>query len=325
VAGEILVVTEVTGGNMRPVSLELVSEARRLANTAGGSVAAAVLEAAEAHAPVLASYGADKVYSMPGAARRPISAIESLAREIEPRAILLPATAMGSDLAAALAARLNAGLATNCISLVADAAGDLVQKRPMYAGKVIATVETLTSPRIVTARPRVFSLGEPDASRTAEVISRPPPEPSPTEALVELVELVKAEREELDVAEAEVVVSGGRGLGGPEAFAMLRELAGLLNAAVGASRAAVDAGWMPHSHQVGQTGKTISPRLYIACGISGAIQHLVGMSSSQVIVAINRDPEAPIFTKCDFGIVGDVFEVVPALVAELKRAGLGAD
>ncbi|UCH36793.1 MAG: electron transfer flavoprotein subunit alpha/FixB family protein [Armatimonadota bacterium] len=310
---------------MRPVSLELVSEARRLADAAGGSVAVAVLDEAGAHAPVLGSYGADKVYSIPGAERGPLSTVEALARELEPSLILLPASANGGDLAAALAARLGVGLAANCISLTADASGALEQKRPMYAGKVIAAVETKTQPRIVTARPRVFSAGEPDSSRAAEVISRVAPEPSPTEAVVELVELIKAEREELDVAEAEVIVSGGRGLGDPSAFAMLRELAGLLNAAVGASRAAVDAGWMPHGNQVGQTGKTVSPRLYIACGISGAIQHLVGMSSSQCIVAINKDPEAPIFTKCDYGIVGDVFEVVPALTEELKRAGVGAD
>jgi len=325
VAGDVLVVAEITGGSMRPVSLELVSEGRRLANTVGSAVAVAVLDEAQAHAQVLGAYGADRIYAMPGAARGPVSAVEALARELEPQVILLPATAAGSDLAAALAARLGAGLAANCISLTADPSGALMQKRPMYAGKVIATVETATGPRVVTARPRVFGLGQPDASRAAEIISRPAPEPSPTEAVVELVELVKAEREELDVAEAEVIVSGGRGLGGPEAFGILRELAGLLNAAVGASRAAVDAGWMPHSHQVGQTGKTVSPRLYVACGISGAIQHLVGMSSSQVIVAINKDPEAPIFTKCDYGIVGDVFEVVPALVEELKRAGVGSD
>ena len=324
-AGEMLVVAETTGGGMRAVTLELVGEARRLANTAGVGVAVAVLDDASAHAPILASYGADKVYSMPGAARAAISNVEALAREIEPGVILLPATAFGSDVAAALAARLGAGMATNCLSLTGDSSGGLVQKRPMYAGKVIATVETKTRPRIITARPRVFTAGEPDTSRTAEVVNRAAAAPSPTEAVIELVELIKAEREELDVAEAEVIVSGGRGLGGPEAFAMLRELAGLLNAAVGASRAAVDAGWMPHAHQVGQTGKTVSPRLYIACGISGAIQHLVGMSSSQVVVAINKDPEAPIFTKCDYGIVGDVFEVVPALVQELKRAGVGAD
>jgi electron transfer flavoprotein alpha subunit len=316
-----LVVAEVTGGSMRPVSLELVSEARRLANAVGSAVAVAVLDEPQAHAQALGAYGADKIYAMPSATRAPVSAVEALARELDPQVILLPATAVGSDLAAALAARLGAGLATNCISLTTDSSGALVHRRPMYAGKVIATVETATRPRIITARPRVFSLGEADASRTAEVISRPAPEASPTEAVVELVELMKAEREELDVAEAEVVVSGGRGLGGPEAFGMLRELAGLLNAAVGASRAAVDAGWMPHSHQVGQTGKTVSPRLYVACGISGAIQHLVGMGSAQVIVAINKDPEAPIFTKCDYGVVGDVFEVVPALIEELKKNG----
>jgi electron transfer flavoprotein alpha subunit len=325
VAGEILVVAEFTHGALRPVSLELVSEARRLANAYGTSVAVAALDDAEPHAAAIGSYGADRIYAITDANRAPVSAVESLARELQPEVILAPATAFGADLAAALGARLGAGVVANCVSLSADAPGALVQRRPMYAGKVIATVETKTRPRIVTARPRVFSLGEADAARTAEVITRPAPEASPTEAVVELVELLKAEREELDVAEAEVVVSGGRGLGGPEAFSMLRELASLLHAAVGASRAAVDAGWMPHAHQVGQTGKTVSPRLYVACGISGAIQHLVGMSSSQVIVAINKDTEAPIFTKCDYGIVGDVFQVVPALVEELKRAGVGAD
>ena len=324
-AAETLVVAEVTDGKLRPVSLELVSEARRLANAGGGSVGVAVLAESAPHVGALAAYGADRVYEIPGAGMAAASALEALAREVDPELILLPATAAGSDLAAALAARLGAGLATNCLTLVPGNGGRLAQKRPMYAGKVIATVETKTRPSLVTARPRVFSLGQPDTSRTAQVISRPAPQPSPWEAITEVVEMIKAERQELDVAEAEVVVSGGRGLGGPEAFTMLRELAGVLKGAVGASRAAVDAGWMPHSHQVGQTGKTVSPRLYVACGISGAIQHLVGMSSSQVIVAINKDPEAPIFTKCDYGIVGDVFEVVPALVAELKRCGMGAD
>lgn len=320
-ADEILVVTELADGALRPVSLELVSEARRLADARGGAVVAAVVGDAEAHAPALAAYGADRIYGLTGAARAPVSALEALARELQPESILAPATAIGSDLAATLAARLGAGLAPNCISVAADAP---TQKRPMYAGKVIATVAIETRPRIITARPRAFALGAPDGSRLAEVITMRAPEPSPTEAVVELLELIKPERQELDVAEAEVVVSGGRGLGGPDAFAMLRELAELLNAAVGASRAAVDAGWMPHAHQVGQTGKVVSPRLYLACGISGAIQHLAGMRSSQVIVAINQDPEAPIFAKCDYGIVGDVFEVVPALTAELKRAGVGA-
>jgi len=322
VAGELLVVAEILDGGLRPVSLELVSEARRLADAAGGTVGVAVLEDAEKHAPDLAAYGADCVYALPGAARAEVSALEALAREVAPRAILLPASAFGSDVAAALAVRLGAGLATNCLSL--EAAGDtLVPTRPMYAGKVVATVTTKTTPVLLTARPRVFSLGVPQQGRAAQVVARPAPTPTAHEAAVELLQVIKAERAELDIAEAEVIVSGGRGLGGPEPFAMLRDLARLLGGAVGASRAAVDAGWMPHARQVGQTGKTVSPRLYVAVGISGAIQHLVGMSSSQVIVAINKDPEAPIFTKCDYGILGDCFEVVPSLIEELKRAGVG--
>ncbi len=317
-AGEILVIAELTDGALRPISLELVSEARRQADAAGGSVGVALLGEAGEHAAALGAYGADRVYAIPGADRGAVSAIEALAREIGPQLIMAPASAAGGDLAAALAARLGAGLAANCTGLTADGV-----RRPMYAGKVIATVESKTTPSIVTARPRVFALGPEQAGRNAEVITRTAPTPASQEAVVELVKLIKAERQELDVAEAEVVVSGGRGLGGPEAFAMLRDLAALLGGAVGASRAAVDAGWMPHGHQVGQTGKTVSPRLYIACGISGAIQHLVGMSSSQVIVAINKDPEAPIFGRCDIGILGDVFEVVPALTAELKRVGVG--
>lgn len=322
-AGELLVVAELTDGSLRPVTVELVGEARRQADAAGGSVGVAILGDAAPHASSLGAYGADRVYAMPGAERGTLSALEALVREVQPTAILCPATAFGSDVAAGLAARLGAGLAANCLSLEASATG-LLQKRPMYAGKVIATVETLVGPNVITARPRVFAPGIPQEGRSAQVVTREAVAPRPHEAVVELVKLVKAERTELDVSEAEIIVSGGRGLGGPEAFALLRDLAHVLNAAVGASRAAVDAGWMPHAHQVGQTGKTVSPRLYIACGISGAIQHLVGMSSSQCIVAINSDPEAPIFTRCDYGIVGDLFTVVPALIQELKRAGVGA-
>ena len=225
--------------------------------------------------------------------------------------VLLPATAMGKDLAPRLGAKLNAGVATDCTS-VSWENGELKIIRPMYAGKVRTMIKLHSDIKILTIRPNVFPAQENPVAANVTENSYDPPY---FKAIVQ--EIVKGAEEKLDVTEADIVVSGGRGLKGSENFHLIEELAQKLGAAQGASRAVVDAGWRPYAEQVGQTGKTVSPSLYIAVGISGAIQHLAGMSSSKYIVAINKDPEAPIFKIADYGIVGDAFEVVPKMIEAL--------
>jgi electron transfer flavoprotein alpha subunit len=240
-----------------------------------------------------------------------------IARE-QPSMVFFGATVMGKDLAPKVAARVNAGLAADCVSMKLD--GDkFVVRRPMFSGKVYAEVAFQnTDIMMASFRPNVLVALPPDAARTAEVVSVTP-EIAAADIRVKVVEVVKTAAGKVDLTEAERIVSGGRGMKGPENYAMIEELAGVIGATVGASRAAVDAGWRPLSDQVGQTGKVVSPNLYIACGISGAIQHYAGMGTSKMIVAINKDSEAPIFTKCDYGIVDDLFKVIPALTAEVKK------
>jgi electron transfer flavoprotein alpha subunit len=225
--------------------------------------------------------------------------------------VLLGATAMGKDLAPRIAARLDAVLATDCISLQWKN-DDLEITRPMFAGKVRATVKLNSEIKVVTVRPNIYLVEE---NPTTPQLSEKDVDPGDSKAIV--TEILAGAKDKLDVTEADIIVSGGRGLKGPENFHLIEELAKKLGAAQGASRAVIDAGWRPYEEQVGQTGKTVSPSLYIAVGISGAIQHLAGMSSSKYIVAINKDPEAPIFKIADYGIVGDAFEVVPKLIDEL--------
>lgn len=229
--------------------------------------------------------------------------------------LFIPASAMGKDLAPAVAAKLNAGIASDCIALRMEGT-DIIATRPVYAGKAMVDVKVLSPVKIYTLRPNVFTAVPSDgASVSAE------------QAQVDLTDAdfasratgVKVNAGRPDVTEAAVIVSGGRGLKGPEHFHLVEELADAFGGAVGASRAVVDAGWRPHEEQVGQTGKTVSPTVYVACGISGAVQHLAGMSSSKYIVAINKDKDAPIFQVSDYGIVGDVFEILPALIAEVKK------
>jgi len=321
---QVFVVTEQRNGAYRKVSYEIVSEARRLADQAGSSVCAIVLGSAiEAIAPQLGHYGADKVivaesdifknYSAEGYASTIVDAI----KKIDPGIVLFAATAAGKDLAPRVAAKLGVGIATDCIGLKLD--GDkLKARRPMYASKVLAEYEYEATPQLASLRPNIFPANEPNTSRSTSVEKM-----NVTLAAADIKAVVKevvaAAGAKIDLTEANIIVSGGRGMKGPENFAILENMASVLNGVVGASRAAVDAGWRPHADQVGQTGKTVSPQLYIACGISGSIQHLAGMSSSKCIVAINKDPEAPIFEKADYGIVGDLFEVVPRLSEELKR------
>ncbi len=320
----VFVLAEQRSGSFRKVSFEVVCEAKRLADQLGTTVVAIVLGSGiDGMAKTLGFYGANKVvvadsevlknYSPDGYA----ATIYQAMQRVDPEIILLPASAQGKDLAPRLAAKLKVGLATDCIKLSLEN-GKLVAVRPMYAGKVISTFKFNSSPQMATLRPNIFAVTNPDESKSCEIEKAAVPiKSSDVKAIVK--ELISSGGGKLDVSEAKIIVSGGRGMKAAENFVILEQLAKLLNAAVGASRSAVDSGWRPHSDQVGQTGKTVAPDLYIACGISGAIQHLAGMSSSKCIVAINKDPDAPIFEKADYGIVGDLFEVVPRLTEEFKK------
>jgi electron transfer flavoprotein alpha subunit len=315
---------EIRDGKIKKSSLEALSEAKRRAQELGQETAAVLAGAGlGAHAATAFGYGASKVYVIDDKQLADYSssayaaALAAFVDEAKPAALFFAATAMGKDLAPRVAARLGAGLASDCTK-IAVKDGTLEFTRPIYAGKAFLTLRLKSSPKLATLRPNVFPLGESGAGN-GETITLAGAIPADA-VKGRVTELLKEETAELDVTEAEVVVSGGRGLKGPEAFGLLRGLAAVLpRAAVGASRSAVDSGWIGHAHQVGQTGKTVSPQLYIAVGISGAIQHLAGMSSSKVIVAVNKDPEAPIFKVADYGVVGDLFEVVPKLTEEIKK------
>ncbi len=312
----VLVIAEQRDGVLKPVAREMLGVGAELAAALGGRVEAALLGAGLGDLPdTLAHCGAARTYVADHAALAAYASesyahvLATLIGQVEPAIVLLGATAMGSDLAPRLAARLGVGLAPDCVALAIED-GRLLATRPIYAGKALARVRLPGDPQIATVRPNVFPAPAPDTARTARV--------EPIAAIVgdvraRVVEVLAAGGGEIDVAEARIIVSGGRGLGGPAGFELLRRLARTLGAAVGASRAAVDAGWIDHAHQVGQTGKTVTPDLYIACGISGAIQHLAGMRTARCIVAVNKDPEAPIFKVADYGIVGDLNEVLPRL------------
>ena len=321
----IWIVAEQREGELRKISFELVSEGKRLADKMGQSVTAILLGSnIKEKAPELGKYGADKVIVADDnrlatyTTDAYVSVIAELAQKEEPAIILLGASVQGKDLSGRLSARLGVGMAQDCVEFSLDNS-NLVAKRPIYAGKAYATVTFKdSSPQIATARPNVFELNEPDESKSAEVIDAAFSLDDP-QLKTKIVEVIQEAGDKPDLTEAELIVSGGRGMKGPENYNIIEELADLISATVGASRSAVDAGWRPHSDQVGQTGKVVSPNLYIACGISGAIQHLAGMSTSTYIVAINKDPEAPIFQKADYGVVGDLFDVVPALTEEIKK------
>jgi len=321
----IWIVAEQKEGELKKISFELTSEAKRLADQMGQPVTAILLGSnIKEKAPELGKYGADKVIVADDnrlatyTTDAYVSIIAQLAQSGEPAIILLGASVQGKDLSGRLAARLGVGMVQDCVAFSLEN-GNLVVKRPIYAGKAYATVTFKDSvPQIATARPNVLELNEPDGSKSAEVVDA---EFSldDSQLKTKVVEIIQGEGAKVDLTEAERIVSGGRGMKGPENYTILEELADIIGATVGASRSAVDSGWRPHSDQVGQTGKVVSPNLYIACGISGAIQHLAGMSTSKYIVAINKDPEAPIFQKADYGVVGDLFEVVPALTEEIKK------
>jgi electron transfer flavoprotein alpha subunit len=312
----ILVFVEQRGGEVRKASHQALSEAKRQ----GGPVSAVFPGSGIADAAAgLSTWGADTIYvaddanldlySAEGYAEAVVKAVE----QAQPSAVFFAGTAMGRDLAPRVAARLGVGAIADAVGLTRDGEAYSV-RRPVYSGKAFATVNTAGNmPQVISLRPNVFAAEE--AAGAGEVVALDGLSLSIRAVVKELVETAGGE---LDVAEADVIVSGGRGIKGPENFALIKELADVLGGAVGASRAAVDAGWIEHSHQVGQTGKVVSPSLYVAAGISGAIQHLAGMSSSKVIVAINTDPDAPIFKIADYGVVGDLFDVIPPMVEAIK-------
>lgn len=305
-------------------SWEAIGTARRLSAALGGQVCACLFgHGIESLAQEAIAYGADKVFladdpTLADFRVEPYAALLArLAREHEPALILIGATFRGRDLGPAVAVELGTGCVADCTSLDFEN-GRFVATRPIYAGKLLSTCAVSERrPAIFTTRARAFPKPEPDPNRSGEVVGVGPVL-SEEEIACKVIGFQEAEGG-VNLADAAIIVSGGRGVGGPEGFGPIRELAQVLNAAVGASRAAVDAGWIPYEHQVGQTGKTVSPDLYIACGISGAIQHQAGMRTSKVIVAINKDPEAPIFQLARYGIVGDLFKVVPALTNVLKE------
>jgi electron transfer flavoprotein alpha subunit len=318
----VMVFIEARQGTVKKTSLEALSAGRKLADSIQEPTTAVCI-GADDPLEQLAHFGADKVlrarhdlldsYSTEGYA----STIAQVAERIQPRIILGSASAMGRDLLPRVAARLRVGLAQDCTEArIVDQQLECV--RPIYAGKAFARVRLTRVPSMATLRPNVFSLGAPETSRRAELEDFAP-DLSPGKIRARATGMQASGGQKVELTEANIIVSGGRGLKGPENFAIIQDLADALGGAMGASRAAVDAGWIDHQHQVGQTGKTVSPTLYVACGISGAIQHLAGMSSSKYIVAINKDPEAPIFKLADYGIVGDLFTIVPALAQEVRK------
>lgn len=316
-------------GSAKNVGIELLTPGRELANKQGGALVAVIVGSnVEAAKNDAIAYGADKVIVVDSPEYKDYStdayaiALTTLVEKYGPTSMLIGATPNGRDLGPRVSCRLKTGLTADCTGLdIDEESGNVAWTRPAFGGNLMATILCPEHrPQIGTVRPGVFKKGEPDASHAAEVITEDI-HVSEDQIRVKVLELIKEMGDEnVDLEGAEIIVSGGRGVGGPEGFEPIKALAEVLGATVGTSRAAVDAGWISHAHQVGQTGKTVGPKLYIACGISGAIQHLAGMSSSDVIVAINKDPDAPIFDVADYGVVGNLFEVLPVLTEEIKKA-----
>jgi electron transfer flavoprotein alpha subunit len=317
---------EQKNGEVSGVALELLGEGRKLADQLGVSLAAVLMgDKVEPAAKKLISYGADEVYLVDDPSLSHFNDesyaeifVQLIARYM-PEIVLIGATTYGRSLAPRVASGLNTGLTADCTRLEIDKGKRLlVQTRPAFGGNLMATIICPDHrPQMCTVRPKVMKPPEQDLSRNGEIIR--PDITIPANVKVKVVDEVTTLCEKVNLSEADIIVAGGRGLGDPKNFALVKELADVLGGAVGASRAVVDAGWVEYSHQVGQTGKTVSPKVYFACGISGAVQHLAGMSSADTIIAINKNPDAPIFNIATYGIVGDVLEVLPALIAEFKK------
>ncbi|MGI6424247.1 MAG: FAD-binding protein [Tepidanaerobacteraceae bacterium] len=319
---------EQRGGNITNTSFEILGQARNLADDLDVKVSAVLLgNGLEDKAKELIAYGADTVYLI----ENPVlenyvtetycNIIEKLINKFKPEIFLFGATNIGRDLAPRIAARVNTGLTADCTELSIDQDTKLLkQTRPAFGGNLMATILCPnTRPQMATVRPGVMQKINPDPSRQGSIVRENCDDEDITNTRTVVKEVFRDVKKVINLEEAQIIVSGGRGVGGPEGFKLLQEVADLLGGMVGASRSAVDEGWIPSTHQVGQTGKTVRPNLYIACGISGAIQHLAGMQNSKIIVAINKNPNAPIMKIADYAIEGDLFRVLPVLIEELKE------
>ena len=314
-------------GTAKNVGIELLTPGHDMAVKQGGALVAVVIgSGVDAAVQAASEHGADKVIVVDGPEYATYTtdayaiALCTLVEKYGPTSMLIGATNNGRDLGPRVSCRLKTGLTADCTGLDVDAeSGNVAWTRPAFGGNLMATILCPDQrPQIGTVRPGVFKKGEAGEAK-AEIIKEDI-HVDAADIRTQILELIKEEGgETVDLEGAEIIVSGGRGVGGPEGYAPIKELADLLGGVVGASRAAVDAGWIAHAHQVGQTGKTVGPKLYIACGISGAIQHVAGMSGADCIVAINKDPDAPIFDIADYGVVGNLFEVLPVMIDEIKK------
>ena len=319
---KVLAFAEQRDNKFKKSAFETVKAARGIADELRAEFVAMVIGSGiESMPQELGAYGASRVVTADDASLAQHSntayakVIAEVAAKERAEIVFLPASQMGKDIAPRIAVKLGAGLAADCVALRVEN-GNIVATRPVFAGKALIDVRVRTKTKVFTLRPNVFTAAT--DSGTAQVEKAPVAlEPKDFASVVKELKVATGRP---DVTEADIIVSGGRGLKGPENFHLIEELADVMGAGVGASRAVVDAGWRPHDEQVGQTGKTVSPTMYVACGISGAVQHLAGMSSAKYIVAINKDKDAPIFQVADYGIVGDVFEILPELTKQLKAA-----
>lgn len=314
-------------GIIQPVVYELLGKGRALADILGEEVSAVLLgEHVAKNTEELIKRGADKVYLIESPQLKHYQhepytkVLSALIREYKPEIVLAGATTIGRSLIPRVAIEIDTGLTADCTGLEIEKESRLLlQTRPAFGGNIMATIVCRNHrPQMATVRHKVMKEIVPDESRKGEIIRKSYPEDL-LSSRTKLLDMVEEVTDLINIAEADIIVSGGRGLGEAQNFSIVEDLARILGAAVGASRAAVDAGWIPYSHQVGQTGKTVCPKIYIACGISGSIQHLAGMQSSKIIVAINKDPDAPIFKVATYGIVGDLFEILPQLSAKFKE------
>jgi len=323
---DVWVFIEHKGGKIANVSLELLGEGKKLANALGSKLCGMLMGDGVDHcAQEAIKYGADIVYLTESPVLNEYrtdsyaAGAIHLIKKFKPDIVIFGATTQGRDFAGTVATTIYTGLTADCTGLDIDPETKLLrQTRPAFGGNIMATILCQRHrPQMATVRPKVFAMPERDDSRTGEIIREQLPM-SEDQVRTKILDFAQV-AETVNLVDAEIIVSGGRGLGGSENFAIIRELAELLGGAVGASRAAVDAGWIPYEHQVGQTGRTVRPKIYIACGISGSIQHQAGMKTSDIIVAINKDPEAPIFKIATYGIVADLFQAVPMLTQEFKK------